>query len=149
MSLSKPLYQSDTLSIYTIGTQTPLSIPLLGSIKAGFPSPALDIEHESIDLNLHVIKHPTATFYARVKGDSMKDRGISDGDLLIIDKSLEPENNKICVCYIDGEFTLKSIKIENGECWLIPANEKFKPIQISAENDLRIFGVVSFVIKAV
>lgn len=78
----------------------------------------------------------------------MKDCGISDGDLLIIDKSIKPTNGKIAVCYIDGDFTVKKIKLENNKCWLMPANEKYKPIEINEHNDLRIWGIVVHVIKS-
>ncbi|NVN95228.1 MAG: translesion error-prone DNA polymerase V autoproteolytic subunit [Bacteroidetes bacterium] len=120
-----------------------------GGISAGFPSPALDFIDLTIDLNKHLIKHPSATFYGRVKGESMKDAGIFDNDLLIIDKSLEPVNGKIAVCYIDGEFTLKRIKLENKEVWLMPANTEYKPIKIEEYNNLIIWGIVTHVIKSV
>ena len=124
-------------------------MPLASStISAGFPSPASDFIDVNIDLNKHLIKHPSATFYANVKGDSMKDEGIFDGDLLVIDKSLEPIDGKIAVCFVDGEFTVKKIKLENGECWLVPANEKYKAIKITSDNELMIWGIVTHVIKS-
>lgn len=109
----------------------------------------MDFIDLSIDLNRHLVKHPSATYYGRVKGDSMKDAGIDDGDLLVIDKSLEVTDGKIAVCYVDGEFTLKRIKIEKDCCWLIPANEKYKPLKITTENDFVIWGIVIHVIKTV
>jgi DNA polymerase V len=128
---------------------TKLEIPLVSSsISAGFPSPALDFQEKTIDLNKHLIKHPEATFYGRVKGFSMKDRGIEENDLLIIDKSLQPCNGKIAVCYIDGEFTMKIIKIEQNCCWLIPANDKFQPIKVTEENQFLVWGIVTHVIKS-
>ena len=78
----------------------------------------------------------------------MKDAGIFDGDLLVIDKSLEPINNKIAVCYIDGEFTLKRIKIEQGQVWLLPENKNYQPIKITEDNELLVWGVVTYVIKS-
>ena len=78
----------------------------------------------------------------------MKDLGINDGDLLIIDKSLEPENGKIAVCYIDGEFTLKTLKLENDHCLLMPANTDYKPIKVTADNEFIVWGIVTFVIKS-
>jgi DNA polymerase V len=83
-----------------------------------------------------------------VKGVSMKDAGISDGDLLVIDKSISPSNDKIAVCYIDGDFTVKRIKIENDCIWLIPENETYNPIKVTCENDFIIWGIVTHVIKA-
>jgi len=101
------------VDIYSTSTETPLEVSVIPSdISAGFPSPALDFTDISIDLNKQLIKHPSATFYGRVKGESMKDAGINDGDLLVIDKSIEPQTGKIAVCYLDGEFTLKRIKID-------------------------------------
>jgi DNA polymerase V len=143
------LHSSDHLDIYSAQTDSELELPLLPGISAGFPSPAMDFIDLGIDLNRHLIKHPSATFYGRVKGLSMQDAGIDDGDLLIIDKSIEPVDGKIAVCYVDGEFTLKRIRIEKDEVWLMPANEKYKPIVLNKDNDLRIWGVVTHIIKAV
>jgi DNA polymerase V len=126
-----------------------LELPFFsGGISAGFPSPALDFADLSIDLNKHLVKHPSATFYGRVKGFSMQDEGISDGDLLVIDKSLEAHNGKIVVCFIDGEFTVKKIKLEKDHCWLMPANKDYKPILVTDENDFLIWGIVTYVIKS-
>ncbi len=143
------LHSSTVLDIYSAAAETELELPLVpGGISAGFPSPALDFIDLTIDLNKHVVKHPSATFYGRVKGYSMKDEGISDGDLLVIDKSLEPEDGKIAVCYIDGEFTVKRIKLEKDTCWLMPANESYKPVKVTPENELLIWGIVTHVIKS-
>jgi len=143
------LHTSPLIDIYSALSDTKLELPLLSEgISAGFPSPALDFIDLSIDLNRHLILHPSSTFYGRVKGESMKDEGINDGDLLVIDKSLEPLDGKIAVCYIDGEFTIKKIKFEKNVCWLIPANEKYKPIKISPDNDFLIWGIVTHVIKS-
>lgn len=142
------LHTSRVLDIYSAETETELSRPVLsGSIQAGFPSPALDFIDLSIDLNKHLINHPSATFYGRVKGESMKDAGIGDGDLLVIDRSIKPSEGKIAVCYIDGEFTIKRIKFEKDCCWLVPANDLYKPIRVTADNDFMIWGVVLHVIK--
>jgi len=149
MSLIR-LHRTPTLEIYSAETTTQVDIPLVESgISAGFPSPADDFLDLSIDLNKELIKNKEATFYGRVKGDSMKNAGLSDGDLLIIDKSLEPKNGKIAVCFIDGEFTVKRIKIEKKACWLVPENEDYKPIKVTEENDFIIWGIVTTVIKSV
>jgi DNA polymerase V len=143
------LFTSKTIDIYSAETDSVLELPYIeGGISAGFPSPALDFIDLSIDLNKHLIKHPSATFYGRVKGLSLKNAGITDGDLLIIDKSLEPVNGKIAVCYIDGEFTAKRIQISKDEILLIPENEDYKPIKITEENDFIIWGIVTHVIKS-
>lgn len=141
--------ESVFVEIATPALGSELKLPFFpGGISAGFPSPALDFADLSIDLNEHIIKHPSATFYGRVKGFSMQDEGISDGDLLVIDKSLETSNGKIVVCFIDGEFTVKKIKLEKDRCWLMPANKEYKPILVTSENDFLIWGVVTFVIKS-
>jgi DNA polymerase V len=143
------LHSSHTLDIYSALSDTALDLPLVSDgISAGFPSPAMDFTDLTIDLNKHLIKHPSSTFYGRVKGQSMKDEGINDGDLLVIDKSLQPADGKIAVCYLDGEFTIKRIRIDKKECWLMPANELYKPIQVTAENDFLIWGIVTHVIKS-
>ena len=146
---SLKLHSSSVLTIFSALTEIELPIPLISEgIIAGFPSPALDFIDLTIDMNKHLIKHPSSTFYGRVKGDSMKDAGIFDGDLLVIDKSLDPKDNKIAVCFIDGEFTIKRIKMEHNCCWLIPANEKYESIQATKDNDFQIWGIVTHVIKA-
>lgn len=116
-------------------------------IRAGFPSPAQDYMDLSIDLNRELIRNPSATFYGRVKGDSMQDAGVSEGDVLVIDKSLEPQDGDMAVCFLDGEFTLKFIQLEKDVIWLIPANEAYKPIRVTAENDFLIWGIVTYTIK--
>lgn len=144
------LHTSKTIDIYSALTETELELPFVDEgISAGFPSPALDFVNLTIDLNKHLIKHPSATFYGRVKGQSLKNAGISDGDLLIIDRSLEPANGKIAVCYIDGEFTAKRIKRTKSELWLMPENDDYQAIKIEEENNLIIWGVVTHVIKSV
>ena len=142
-------HSSAILDIYSSETDTQLELPFLHGISAGFPSPAMDFVDISIDLNRHLIKHPSATFYGRVKGESMKDAGINDGDLLIIDKSITPEHGKIAVCFIDGDFTLKRIKIDEQGLWLMPENENYHPIHVNEASELRVWGVVSHIIKSV
>ena len=96
-------------------------------ISAGFPSPADDFKEIRISLDKELVKNEEATFYARVSGDSMQGAGLENGDLLIIDRSIEPSNNKIAVCFVDGEFTVKRIKIESKKVYLIPENKKYSP----------------------
>ena len=137
------------LEIFPISTNTKIKLPLVDTgISAGFPSPADDFLDSSIDLNKALIKNKAATFYGRVKGDSMTDAGIDDGDLLIIDKSLRPTNNKIAVCFIDGEFTVKRINIEKDVIWLKAENKKYKSIKVTKDNDFIIWGIVTNVIKS-
>lgn len=140
---------SETLDFFSASTETLLERPLVpGGISAGFPSPAQDFLDIGIDLNRDLIRNPSSTFYARVNGESMKDLGINDGDLLIIDKSLDPVDGKIAVCYLDGEFTMKKIKAERDCCWLLPANEAYQPIKVTEDNDFIVWGIVIHVIKS-
>ncbi len=120
-----------------------------GGVKAGFPSPAQDYMFESIDLNKELIRHPASTYYARALGDSMVDDGIDDGDLLIIDKSIEPKDGNIVVAFIDGEFTLKRFRLDTKhDCvWLLPANKDYSPIQVTKDNNFIIWGVLTYNIK--
>lgn len=149
MTLLK-LHSGDIIDIFSVNTETELELPFVeDGISAGFPSPALDFVDLNIDLNRHLIKNPSSTFYGRVKGNSLKNAGINNDDLLIIDRSLEPTNGKIAVCYIDGEFTAKRIKITKKEIWLIPENDDYEPIRVSEENDFLIWGIVTYVIKNV
>ena len=143
------IVQSTSLDIYKAIADTRLELPVItAGISAGFPSPAMDFIDLSIDMNRYLIKRPSSTFYGRVKGVSMKNCGIDDGDLLVIDKSINPSNNKIAVCYIDGEFTVKRINVNEGACWLIPENKNYKPIKITEDNDFQIWGIVTHVIKS-
>lgn len=116
-------------------------------ISAGFPSPADDFKEIRISLDEELVNNKEATFYARVSGNSMEDAEISDGDLLVIDRSLEPKNNKIAVCFLDGDFTVKRIKKQGGKLYLRPENKKYKEIKINEENELIIWGIVTYVIK--
>ena len=118
-------------------------------ISAGFPSPADDFKGIRISLDKELVKNRAATFYARVCGESMVEAGLDDGDLLVIDRSLDPENGKIAVCLVDGEFTVKRIKKEKDKFYLIPENKKYKPIELKEDNELIIWGIVEYVIKKV
>ena len=118
-------------------------------ISAGFPSPADDFKEIRISLDNELVKNKEATFYAKVSGDSMIGAGLDDGDLLVIDRSLSPENGKIAVCLVDGEFTVKRIKKEKNRLYLMPENKKYKPIELKEENELIIWGIVEYVIKKV
>ncbi|CAM3573878.1 translesion error-prone DNA polymerase V autoproteolytic subunit [Flavobacterium gelidilacus] len=127
-----------------------IELPYISSgIKAGFPSPAADFDESKISLDNVLVKNKEATFYAKASGNSMIGAGIDNGDILVIDRSLEPQNNKIAICYLDGEFTVKRIKIEGDNVFLMPENKNYKPIQIAEENDLIIWGIVTYVIKKV
>ena len=116
-------------------------------ISAGFPSPADDFKEIRISLDNELVKNQESTFYAKVSGDSMENAGLSDGDMIIIDRSINPENNKIAVCFLDGEFTVKRIVKKNGRLFLKPENKNNKEIEINNENKLIFWGIVTYVIK--
>jgi DNA polymerase V len=146
-NLSK-IADSATIDFFTANTDSELALTMVvGGIRAGFPSPAQDYIDLKIDLNKELIANPSSTFYGRVKGFSMQDAGVEDGDILVIDKSLEPADGDMAVCFIDGEFTLKYIKIEKDALYLIPANPAFQPIKVSDDNNFCIWGVVTYSIK--
>ena len=122
---------------------------LLGDVKAGFPSPAEEIP-ERLDLLKLLVQHKASTFFFRVNGVSMVDAALDEGDIIIVDRAIEPYNNCKAVCYIDGEYTVKRVEMGEGRVRLMPANElntKFQPIEVTADNDFLIWGVVTFVIK--
>ena len=122
---------------------------LVGDVKAGFPSPAEDIR-EKLDLIKLLVKHKAATFFFRVDGVSMVDSGMDEGDIIIVDRAIEPYNNCKAVCYIDGEYTVKRVEMSDKGIRLMPANENntsYRPIEVSPDNQFIIWGVVSWVIK--
>jgi DNA polymerase V len=128
----------------------PLPLPLFSyRIAAGFPSPADDYVEARIDLNRHLIRHKEATFFLRVQGDSMIHAGIHDGDLLIVDRAIEPISGKIVIAALDGELTVKRLSIKGDTVRLLPENPAYPVIEIGAEQALVIWGVVIHVIHAV
>lgn len=139
------------LEIYKGGFETPLPLPFADTgIQAGFPSPAQDYIDRSLDFNRELIEHPAATFYARVAGNSMIGAGISEGDIVVIDRAVDPEQDDIVVVFLDGEFTIKHIdfsELKKKRIWLRPANPDYPPIKVSATADFRVWGVVVKVIK--
>ncbi|MBR6945370.1 MAG: translesion error-prone DNA polymerase V autoproteolytic subunit [Prevotella sp.] len=127
-----------------------LELQLAPAIKAGFPSPADDYRHDRLDFNRDLIRHPESTFYGRVDGDSMIDVGICDGDIAVIDRSLEAADGDIIVAYVNEEFTIKFLDLthkEEGYIELRPANKDFKPILIHEEDDFEVWGVVVWTIR--
>ena len=118
-------------------------------IKAGFPSPAQDYLSGTIDLNRELIRHKETTFLARVSGNSLHDAGICDGDIIVIDKSLEAKNGDFVVAFVDGEFTLKEFLYDEVEkcAWLIPHNKDYEPIKVTEENEFLVWGVLTYTIK--
>lgn len=147
MSL-KFLTPKNALEFYTPDDTQPLEVVLAQTgISAGFPSPADDFKEYKISLDKTLVRNKEATFYARVSGQSMIGAGLDDGDLLVVDKSLEPTHNKIAVCFIDGEFTVKRLKVTPEGVYLQPENHVYDPILVTDSNDFQIWGVVTHVIK--
>jgi len=127
-----------------------IRLPLYNAgVSAGFPSPADDFIDKKLDLNEHLILHPEATFFVRVEGDSMINAGINSGDILIVDRALEPKHKKIVIAILDGDFTVKRMLIEDDNIILMPENPDYSPTIIKKTTGLEVWGVVSFVIHQV
>ncbi len=135
------------LQIYSPEEFSDLGIQFVGKIAAGFPSPAADYLENILDLNKVVVKNKASTFYGRVNGLSMKDAGVDDGDILVIDKSLEYRNNALAVCFLDGDFTLKRVKKTKDQLYLMPANKDFEPIVVHEGAEFTIWGIVTYIVK--
>lgn len=138
------------LNLYSSGISTDMDVSFVDAvIKAGFPSPAQDYLTGTIDLNKELIRHRDTTFLARVSGNSLQEAGICDGDIIMIDKSLEARNGDFVVAFVDGEFTLKEFRLDdNAKCaWLIPHNKDYEPIKVTEENQFMIWGVLTYTIK--
>ena len=120
-----------------------IKLPLYSyKISAGFPSPADDHLEKTLDLNSYLIKHPAATFFVRVNGDSMINAGIHDNDILIVDRSLKPSHGKIVIAVVDGQMTVKRLYKLSGKLILMPENKNFKPIEVTESMSIEIWGVV-------
>lgn len=124
-----------------------VELDMLGEVRAGFPSPADEEPTEKLDLVKLLVRHPSSTFFFRIGGTSMVDAEMDEGDIVIVDRSIEPYNGCSAVCFIDGEFTLKRIQHHKDHIELIAANPNFKPIRIDANSDFQVWGVVTYVIK--
>lgn len=136
--------------VYTPDLATSYPCPLfLVPVSAGFPSPADDYLEGKLDLNQHLIKHEAATFFVKVKGDSMIEAGIHTGDLLIVDRALEPTDNSVVIAVINGELTVKRMCKREGKLSLVPDNGNYEPLHITEYTDFEIWGVVTHVIHAV
>ena len=127
--------------------RTRLRIPLVAAtVEAGFPSPADDYLERAIDLNEDLVRNPAATFFVRVKGESMRDAGIHAGDILVVDRSLTPSDRQIVIAMIDGEFTVKRLRRRVGGVFLEPENPDYPSIEVGENQELTIWGAVTFVI---
>lgn len=135
------------LEFFAADPRSSVSCPLYETrVPAGFPSPAEDYMDRKLDLNEHLISHPAATFFVKVTGQSMVNAGICDGDLLIVDRSIQAADKKIIIGVINGEFTVKRIRKKGGQVWLLPENEDYEPVKITEDMDFRIWGVVTYAI---
>lgn len=136
-------------AIYAPDLSTPYKLPVfIGRLPAGFPSPADDYIEGKLDLNRHLIKHPAATFFVRVTGDSMVEAGIHSGDILIVDRSLEATDGNVIVAALDGELTVKRLYQRAQTIRLLPENKNYQPIDIHPQQSFEIWGVVTNVIHA-
>ena len=136
--------------IYSPDPKTKVDLPLfLESVSAGFPSPADDYLESRLDLNEHLIRNPTATFFVRVTGDSMIDAGLYSGDTLVVDRSLNPKDGNIVIASIDGELIVKRLQRIQNKIYLLPENRNYEPIEITSEMNFEVWGVVTTVIHPV
>ncbi len=145
-----PVSKIDAVIDFLETTERLTTCPLYSChVRAGFPSPADDYIEMHLDLNAHLVKHPAATFFVIAEGDSMTDAGIQSGDMLIVDKSLEATHGKIIIAAIDGELTVKRLSRVADCVQLLPENSDYPPIDITDEQDLVIWGVVTHVIHTI
>lgn len=136
-------------TIYAPDLTTRYKLPIfLGRLPAGFPSPADDYLEGKLDITKHLVKHPAATFYVRVSGDSMIGAGIHTGDLLVVDRSLEPKNGNVIVAALAGDLTVKRLYQRDGVIRLLPDNKEYQPIEILDGQSFEIWGVVTNVIHS-
>lgn len=134
-------------AIYAPDLSTRYALPVfLGRLPAGFPSPADDYIEGKLDLNRHLIKRPAATFFAKVSGDSMIEAGMHTGDLLVVDRSLEPADGNVIVASLDGEMVVKRLSTKGQVVRLLPENKNYQPIEVQPTQSFEIWGVVTNVI---
>ena len=147
MSL-KYLTPANTLEFFSPDHSNTLEITLAQTgISAGHPSPSNDYGESKLSLDKTLVKNKETTFYAKVSGQSMVGAGLEDGDLLVVDKSITPSQNKIAVCFIDGEFTVKRLNVTTEGIYLMPENPAYDPIKVNDESNFQIWGIVTHVIK--
>ena len=140
----------DELKIYGADTHSAVGLPFADEgVRAGFPSPAQDYMENSIDLNHDLVRHPESTFYARVEGDSMSGAGVFEGDLLVVDKAVQPATGDMAVCVLNGEFTVKFVDVGPAGVRLRPANDAYEPIRVEEGDSFEVWGVVTYVIHKV
>ncbi|MGI5827864.1 MAG: LexA family protein [Patescibacteria group bacterium] len=137
-------------AVYPYERKEDYKLPLYTTkVPAGFPSPADDYIESKLDLNKFLVKHPSATFFVRVEGESMKDAGIYPNDILIVDRAVEPKANHVVIAAVNGELTVKRIYVSRKKLFLIPQNPQYKPMEITKDMDFEIWGVVTHVLHKV
>lgn len=121
---------------------------LMGDVKAGFPSPAGEVR-EKLDLIKLLVRHSASTFFFRIDGVSMVDADMDEGDIIIVDRSVEPYDGCKAVCFIDGEYTVKKVRLTDGGAILVPCNEngRYRPIPVGPGDEFLVWGVVTYIIK--
>jgi DNA polymerase V len=150
ISLLDVVNRGEKISIVPCEPSQATLIPFFGSrVPAGFPSPADDYLDACLDLNDLVIRHPAATFFVRVEGDSMIDAGIRSGDILVVDRALVPQDNAIVLAILDGEFTVKRLRRRSGSILLVAENPQVEPLEVTPEADFEIWGTVTYVVHRV
>ena len=139
------------LTDITEAEESALALEFAEALHAGFPSPAADHSGERINLTKEMSPNPETTFYAHIEGDSMRDAGILDGDIVVVDRSLEPKSGDIIVAYLDGEYTVKEFRMDaSGRfAWLIPHNPDFQPIRVESDSNFSVWGVVTYAVLKV
>lgn len=123
-------------------------VRVLCAVQAGFPSPAEDVATKRIDLNEILIKHPVATFVMRARGDSMREAGIDDGDVVLVDRAIKPAHGHVVVAVVDGELTMKRLQLRAGRMKLVPANPTYPTITPKDGQTIEVWGVVTHAIKS-
>lgn len=135
------------VAVYPLNDMPPLVLPMAASsVSAGFVSPALDHEEQPLNLSEFLVNHPKATHLVRARGDSMVGEGILDGALLVVDRSLDIRDGRIVIAVIDGDLTVKKLRVENGQTLLVAGNKRYKPITVTGEDS--VWGVVAHAINS-
>ncbi len=145
----EPTWPNHLIPIKLAENPTAFKVPLFAhTIRAGFPSPADDYVADTLDLNEHLMPRKEATFLLTVSGDSMIGAGIHNGDILVVDRSINPTSGRVVIAILDGQFTVKTLEKQRGKIRLLPANPDFEPIELKDEQELQIWGVVTKVIHS-
>lgn len=147
LAMSPRTTATKVAEVYRPNRSVRYSLPLMTCpVPAGFPSPAEDYVEGKLSLDKHLIKNPVATFFVRVTGDSMLGAGIHPGDLLVVDRALDPCDGKVVIAIVDGELTVKRLRLERDRLYLVPENPDYPVLEVKELTDFRVWGVVTNVI---